>query len=43
MNTQFDNGSFSYFDNLFFYLSFCFFDHFFNSCRVNPAIGYQAL
>ena len=43
MNSQFNNGSFTDFNYLFFNLSFCFFHYFLNTGRVNTAIGYQTL
>ena len=43
MDTQFNNSSFAYFNNLFFNLPFCFFDDFFNTGGMNTAICHQTL
>src|SRR5690242_6998145 len=43
MNTQFDNRSLTYFNNLFFYLFLCFFNDFFDTRWMDTSIGYQAL
>ena len=43
MNTQFDHRSFTNFHHLVFYLFTGFFHYFFNTGRVNTAIGHQSL
>jgi hypothetical protein len=43
MNAHFYHGTFSYFHHLFFQLAACFFYHFFNTGRVDTAIGNQSL
>src|SRR5688572_31398976 len=43
MNAKLDNGPFTDIHYLLFNLFFCFFNHLFNSCRVNTPVSYQSL